>query len=181
MAEARLDPCEARRRLVAILVAAHSGERAAALAYAGHWRAVHDAEERERIRRIEEDEWRHRELVARMLETLGAAPSAIRELRSRLVGRTLGALCRLAGWLLPMYAAARLERSNVCAYDEAACLAEDCGLPELAPELRAMAAVERDHERFFQEKVTSHRFAWLARRGRPLPGPEAFRAGFRCS
>jgi demethoxyubiquinone hydroxylase (CLK1/Coq7/Cat5 family) len=160
-------------------VAAHAGEQAAALAYAGHWRSSR-GEERERIRSIEEDEWRHRAGVARMLASLGAAPSPLRELRSLAVGRALGALCRFAGWLAPMYAAGRLERANVCAYDEAACLAEGCGHRELAPELREMAAVERDHEVYFRAKVLAHPLSRLLRPWRPLPSPEAFRAGVRC-
>lgn len=49
-----------------------------------------------------------------------------------------------------------LERANVCAYDEAAVLARDGGLPELVGELREMAEVERERERYFREKVASH-------------------------
>jgi demethoxyubiquinone hydroxylase (CLK1/Coq7/Cat5 family) len=175
-----VDPREARRRLVAILVAAYSGEQAAALAYAGHWRACRDPEQRERIRRIEDDEWRHRSVVGRMLRRLGRAPSPLRELRARLVGRALGAACRLAGWLLPMYAARRLERSNVCAYDEAAWLAEGCERTSLVPELLAMAVVERDHERYFASKVMSHRLARVLPSSRPLPDQQALRDGVRC-
>jgi demethoxyubiquinone hydroxylase (CLK1/Coq7/Cat5 family) len=161
---------EARQRLAALLVAAYSGEQAAALAYRGHWRSCAKPEERERIRRIEEDEWRHRRIVAGMLVRLRASPSRLRELRSRVVGRLFGALCHLAGRLLPMYAAGRLERSNVCSYDEAATLAEHGGLPELVAELRGMAEVEREHERYFRERVVTHptlralRTAWLGQR-----------------
>jgi rubrerythrin len=164
-----------------MLVAAYSGERAAALAYHGHWRASRAPEERARIRRIEDDEWRHREILAGMLAALGAVPDPRRERRARRVGGTLGALCRAAGWLLPMYAAGWLERSNVCSYDEAACLAEACGRPQLAPALREMAGVERDHERFFRERVISHPLARLLRPWRPIPSVDAFRAGVRCS
>lgn len=165
----------ARQQLVAILVAAHSGEQAAALAYRGHWRSSRAPQERERIRRIEDDEWRHRCSVAQMLARLGAAPDRLRELRSRAVGRALGALCRVAGWLLPMYAAGWLEHANVCAYDEAAGFAEQGGFPELAPALREMAAVEREHERYFRERVVSHRLSRLLRpwwRGRTCAGLE---------
>ena len=152
--------------LVAILRAAHSGERAAALAYRGHWRASRDPEERARIRAIEEDEWRHRRLVCDMLTALGARPSLPRELRSLLVGRVLQALCPLAGWVLPMYAAGRLEVSNVCAYDEAAALAANCGRGDLVPGLLEMAEVERDHERYFRDKVSRHA---VGRALRPWP------------
>ena len=47
-----------------------------------------------------------------MLARLGAAPSRARELRALVIGRTLGLLCHVAGWLLPMYGAGRLERQE---------------------------------------------------------------------
>jgi len=154
---------DARGELAAILVAAYSGEQAAALAYRGHWRSCVEPDEREAIQRIEDDEWRHRRIVGQMLERLGADPSPRREVRSRIVGRVLGLLCGLAGRRLPMLAAGRLERGNVCAYDEAASLAEAGNLPEMVGELREMAEVEREHERYFRAKVAG-RPASLARK-----------------
>ena len=59
-------------------------------------------EDRARIRQIEGEEWHHRELVGAMLTRLGTEPSRDRERRARVVGRTLGLLCHLAGWLAPM-------------------------------------------------------------------------------
>ena len=49
-----------RARLVAILQLAYSGELAAGYAYRGHARAVSDSDQRERIRKIEDEEWHHR-------------------------------------------------------------------------------------------------------------------------
>jgi hypothetical protein len=77
-----------------------------------------------------------------------------------------------------MVAAGRLERSNVCNYDEAASLAREGGLPELVEELREMAEVEREHERYFRERTRGHavvrllsaRRGALTGRGRPAPG-----------
>jgi len=151
---------DSRRRLASLLVAAYSGEQAAALVYGGHWRSCVAPDERDRIRRIEEDEWRHRQIVAGMLARLATAPSRGRELQSRVVGRVLGALCHVAGGLLPMYGAGLLERINVCRYDEAAAFALDGGLPELVGALREMAEVEREHERYFQSRVAC-RSRWL--------------------
>lgn len=144
---------DAREALTAILVAAYSGEQAAALAYRGHWRSCGEPDERVAIHRIEDDEWLHRRMVGEMLERLGRGPSALRELRSLVVGRVLGLLCGFAGRRLPMLAAGRLERGNVCAYDEAASLAEAVDLEEMVGELRRMAEVEREHERYFSAKV----------------------------
>src|SRR2546421_336068 len=60
-------PDDSRDKLIALLQLAYSGERAAAYAYRGHWHSVNDQDERDSIRGVEEDEWRHRQLVGRML------------------------------------------------------------------------------------------------------------------
>jgi rubrerythrin len=65
---------DSRRKLIALLQLAYSGELAAAYAYRGHWNSVTDANQRASIRSIEEDEWRHRKLVGEMLYGLAAAP-----------------------------------------------------------------------------------------------------------
>jgi hypothetical protein len=103
-------------KLVDQLALAYSGELAAAYAYRGHWRAVRDPEERASIRKIEEEEWHHRLRVGALLRGLGGRPRFIREVRAWLVGRTLGLLCHVSGWFLPMYFAGRLESRNVVAY-----------------------------------------------------------------
>ncbi len=146
----------ARRDLIRLLQLAHSGEMAAAFAYRGHWRSVSDPQERERIRKIEEDEWHHRRLVAGMLAELGAAPSRLRELRARLVGRTLGALCHVSGWFLPMYGAGAIELRNIVEYEDAYALAQACGRSDFLECLETMAGVEREHERFFRERLSGH-------------------------
>jgi rubrerythrin len=159
-------------RLVALLQLAHSGELAAALAYGGHRRSVRDAAERDRIREIEEEELHHRAQVAGMLRELGVRPSRLREARAAAIGHVLAALCRVAGWLAPMYGAGRLESRNVREYEVAARLAWACGRHEWLDCLLTMAEVEWDHERYFRERVRSHR---LGRRLRlwPKPAPRA--------
>ena len=91
-----------------------------------------------------------------MLAQIGADPSPAGERRARAVGRTLGLLCHLAGWLAPMYGAGRLERRNIVEYETAARLAVGAGRPELADCLLTMAEVEWDHEQFFRSKVENH-------------------------
>ena len=149
----------ARAHLIGVLQAAHSGELAAGLAYAGHWRSVASAEERERIRSIEAEEWRHRQLVGELLRRLGARPSARREVVFRLLGRVLGPLCSWAGWLLPMYGAGLLESRNIVEYEVAAELARLSGHEEFVECLLEMAEVEWQHERYFRERVMSHPLA----------------------
>ena len=147
---------ESFQNLIALLQLAYSAERAAAYAYRGHWHSVVDMDERARIRQIENEEWHHRELVGGMLESLGARPSRQREIRSLLVGRVLGFLCHLMGWLAPMYGAGRLESRNIREYETAARYARDCGHEELTECLLTMAEVEWEHEYYFRSRVLLH-------------------------
>lgn len=154
---------ESRQKLIALLQLAYSGELAAAYAYRGHWHSVSRFDERESILAIEEDEWRHRKLVGEMLEGLGAKPSRARELRAAIIGRALGLLCHVTGWLLPMYGAGRLESRNIVEYETAARYARECGHAELIDCLLEMAEVEWEHEQYFRCRVLGHAL------GRRLP------------
>jgi rubrerythrin len=170
---------DARARLVRQLQLAYSGELAAAHAYNGHWRSLSDPDERERIRRIEDEEWHHRRLVGEMLQALGAAPDARRERRLGLVGRTLRLLCHVSGWFLPMYAAGRLESRNVKEYEDAADHAAACGRAELVDCLLTMAEVEWEHERYFRAKTLGHWLARIVPVWAPIPPKETIRAARR--
>jgi rubrerythrin len=143
--------------LIKILRLAYSGELAAAYAYRGHWRSVKDEATRARIRTIEEEEWHHRRLVGRMLEQIGAKPDRARELRAVVIGRTLGALCHVSGWLLPMYGAGKLESRNVNEYETAARHASLSGHTDFVGCLLAMAEVEWEHEKYFRALVAEHK------------------------
>jgi len=162
----------AERALGELLQLAYSGELAAAYAYRGHWKSSRRSEEREQIRVIEEEEWHHRRQVGEMLTQLGLAPDPKRELRARIIGRTLGALCWVSGWLAPMLGAGALERRNVFEYTSAAGFARDCKRTEWIDCLLVMAEVEWEHEAYFRSRVLDH---WLGRRLPlwPQPGPKA--------
>jgi hypothetical protein len=148
-------------QLVHILQLAYSGELAAAYAYRGHWRSVSNAAEKERIHRIEDEEWHHRRLVGEMLSAMGSSPDRRRERRALRIGRTLQALCHVCGWLLPMYGAGKLERRNIVEYENAARYAAGCGRFEFVDCLLMMAEVEWEHEHYFRAKVLSHRLGRL--------------------
>jgi len=152
-----------RQKLIALLQLAYSGELAAAYAYRGHWHSVSDQDQAQAIRAIEDDEWRHRQQVGEMLASLGSGPSKPRELRATIIGRTLGFLCHLMGWLAPMYGAGRLESRNVREYETAARHARDCGRVDFIDCLLEMAEVEWEHEFYFRARVLSHAL------GRRLP------------
>jgi hypothetical protein len=145
-----------REALVALLKLAYSGELAACGAYRGHARSVRDPEERAAIARIEDEEWHHRRLVGDMLRELGEGPDPSRERRARIIGRALGMLCHVSGWLAPMYGAGKLESRNVREYETAARLAVAAGRREWVECLLTMAEVEWDHERYFRLKVLGH-------------------------
>jgi len=165
-------------KLIALLQLAYSGERAAAYAYRGHWQSVSDQNERDSIRSIEEDEWRHRQLVGEMLAGLGARPNNRREVRATIIGRTLGVLCHVTGWLAPMYGAGKLESRNVKEYETAARYARDCGCVDLIDCLLEMAEVEWDHELYFRSRVLSHRLGRRLSLWPPPPPREIIRLSY---
>ena len=122
---------------------------AAAYAYRGHAASVRDPWEKSSIEGIEQDEWRHRDAIGRMLEHLGARPSPARELLFTIVGKSLGRLCPWSGWTLPMLCAGLIETANVGQYVRMSGYASILRLTEMVAELDAMADVERQHEAFF--------------------------------
>lgn len=148
-----------REQLIHVLHMAYSGELAAGLAYAAHWRSVRKAEEKAEIQHIEEQEWEHRAIVGSMLKELAATPQKLREVMMWTIGKTVGTACFLIGWFLPMYFAGRLESANIKEYEHAAFHAEQIGLVEFSQELMRLAAVESEHEQFFLNKVHNH--PWL--------------------
>src|SRR5262245_57300727 len=162
---------DSRPKLIAILQLAYSGDLAAAHAYRGHWQSVREEDEKRSIKNIEDDEWRHRQLVGEMLAALGSAPNRTREYRANIIGKTLGFLCHVMGWLAPMYGAGRLESRNIREYETAARYAGDSGGTEFIECLLEMAEVEWDHEHYFRARVLSHA---LGRRLPiwPEPGPK---------
>ncbi len=151
-----MDTAEHRRQLVRLLRLAYSGELAAAYAYAGHWRALRNPEERAQVQKIEREEWEHRATVGEMLAALNEKPQAWREVMMTCVGRTVACACFFIGYFLPMYFAGKLEHANVMEYDGAAVHATHLGLDRFIPELHHMSATEREHEVFFSQAAVKH-------------------------
>ena len=155
---------DAKSNLIRILQNAYSGEVAAAYAYRGHWKSLKESPEKERIKKIEAEEWHHRERVGRWLERLGVKPRAIREKVFWTIGRVLGHSCFISGWFFPMYFAGRLESGNVIEYEDAAAFARELDMRDCARDLLDMARVELEHEIFFRETVTGHRLLPMMKR-----------------
>lgn len=158
----------AKAKLVDVLRHAYSGELGAARAYDGHARSVRDPNEARELFNIRDEEIDHRARVGAMLTELGAEPSIWRERLLSLVGLTIGLLCRVGGWFIPMYGAGRLERTNIGEYELAARLAYLEGREEWVDDILDMAEVEWDHESYFRKKVESH---WLGRVIATWPAP----------
>ena len=151
---------DAATRLGHLLVLAYSGELGAIYAYLGHRAALRNYGERLELRRVLEDEIRHRRVLLVMLEKLGLAPDPYRERKLTLIGRTIGFFCQIGGWFVPMYGAGRLEAQNVVEYERAARLALIAGREEWVDDLLHLAEIEWDHEQYFRAKVQGH---WLRR------------------
>jgi rubrerythrin len=149
---------DARKNLIHILQNAYSGELAAGFAYRGHWKSLKkSASERAQIKKIENEEWVHRENVRKWLERLDVKPKKLREIIFWTIGRTLGLTCFISGWFFPMYFAGRLESGNVKEYEDAAKFAKELQMSECFDELMEMARVEQEHEDFFRSVVAKHR------------------------
>ncbi len=148
---------EAKPRLIDILQNAYSGEIAAAYSYRGHWKSLRDSAVKARIKEIEADEWDHRRRVGEWLKKLGAEPRKTREKLFWTIGRTLGVLCFVSGWFMPMYFAGRLESQNSAEYEDAAAFAKELGMDDCVEDLLHMARVELEHEEFFRSVVAGHR------------------------
>jgi demethoxyubiquinone hydroxylase (CLK1/Coq7/Cat5 family) len=170
---------QAERELIWGLQNAYSGELAAFYAYEGHWRSCNDPDERREIQKIGEEEIVHRKCVGELLAKLGAGPRPTRELLMKCIGLTIGLLCRIGGWLIPMYGAGKLESGNIVEYEIIARLAIQAGHPEFIEPLLHMAEVEWDHELYFRKKVLSHRMHKLLPVWKVPPPRESIRANYR--
>jgi len=145
-----------KEKLIALLKMAYSGELGAIFAYQGHQKSVSDPMEKQEILKIELEELEHRNRVGEMLAILGSAPDPKLELQNHCIGKTIGLLCRIGGWFIPMYGAGKLESQNTGEYEEAAQYAVQSGNLELLDDLLTMAEVEWDHEKYFRDKCRSH-------------------------
>lgn len=137
-----------------------------------------EGDARSRIKSIEDEEWHHRQLVGDMLAKLGGRPEPWREMRALLIGKTLGFLCHVSGWLAPMYGAGQLESRNVREYEAAARYARDCDHLEFIDSLLAMAEVEWEHEMYFRTQVSNHSLGRYLPVWQAPPPKETIRVSF---
>ena len=150
-------------RFIRMLQDAHAGELAAAYAYRGHARSLRHGPIRTEITRIEGAEWHHRALVGAMMTEHGARPRRRREFLMAAIGRFFGALCFIPPRVGPMYAAGRLEASNVRQYVQARDWALELGYGDYEVGFDEMIAEEARHETFFAEQSAPSRLVPIAR------------------
>lgn len=148
----------AKEKLIELLQKAYSGERAAALAYNGHWKSLKDATEIRIVQKIENDEWVHRNRIGEMLFDLNAEPLFLREKVFWLIGRSIGIICHFCGRFCAAFFAGILERKNVDEYARALEYAEEIGLKEYFADFTEMRNAEAEHEFVLRELIKDHWF-----------------------
>ena len=149
---------DTKAKLVALLQKAFSGELAAALAYNGHWKSLNDENEIRIVKKIEHEEWLHREQIRRMLSELDAEPHFFREKVFFLIGRSIGIICHFCGRFCAAFFAGILESKNVDQYAQASEYAKELGLKEYFVEFNEMQKTEAEHEFVLRELIKEHWF-----------------------
>ncbi|MEK7723170.1 MAG: ferritin-like domain-containing protein [Acidobacteriota bacterium] len=149
---------ETKKELIYLLQKAHAGERAAALAYNGHWKSLKDPKEIAQIQIIENDEWVHRARISEMLTEFGAKPLILRETLFFVIGWSVAIICHFCGRFCSTYFAGILENSNVCEYKTAFEYAETLGLKDYAKDFLEMEKTEMEHEIVLQKMIYQHPF-----------------------
>ena len=94
-------------KLVKLLQLAYSAEKAAAFAYIGHAGSVKNPDEKVAIKKIEMDEWEHRETVLSIMRQYAIPPSRYNEIKYHIIGRIISASCYVIVWFMPYYITGR--------------------------------------------------------------------------
>ncbi len=149
---------DAKTKLIELLQKAFSGEQAAALAYNGHWKSLKDETEIRIVKKIEADEWRHREQIRVMLVELNAEPLFRRDKVFYLIGRSIGIICHFCGRFCAAFFAGILENKNVEEYKEALELAKEIGLEKYFDVFLEMRETEAEHEIILREMIKENWF-----------------------
>lgn len=129
---------------------AHSGEIGAYFAYGGHWKSVKDPSKKLWIQWIQKEELEHIHSLELMLYLLRSRPDRFRDKIFAKIGKTLGFLCFLTGYRLPMWGAAVIEKVGAVNYEEMSKMASQMQMHEFAQTLGEMHLVEKEHEEWFR-------------------------------
>ena len=143
-------------KIQALLRLAYSAERAAAYAYCGHAASVNELIEKEELKKIEDEEWEHREFILNLMNEYDISVSRWLEIKYFLIGKTISLSCHVIGWFMPMYFAGRLESGNVNEYIYLKNWFNEIGVYKHDECLLHMAEVEKEHEIYFLNKISNH-------------------------
>ena len=150
--------------LIELLQRAYSAERAAAFAYIGHAGSLKNAEAKAAVKRIEDDEWEHRENVLHLMKQYDVPVRRSYEIRFYLIGRIISASCYVIGRFMPFFFAGKLESGNVCEYFRMMQYFHSVGIREHDEMLYAMGMKEKEHEVYFLEQIKTSRLLPLFER-----------------
>lgn len=150
--------------LIELMQRAYSAERAAAFAYIGHAGSLRDADAKAAVKRIEDDEWEHRENILRLMERYEVPILRSYEVRFYIIGRIISASCYVIGRFMPFFFAGKLESGNVCEYFRMMQFFHSLGIREHDEMLYAMGMKEKEHEVYFLEQIKTSRLMPLFER-----------------
>ena len=150
--------------LVELLQKAYSAERAAAFAYIGHAGSLKAADAKMAVKKIEDDEWEHRENILRLMEQYEVPISRAYEVRFYVIGKIISASCYVIGRFMPFFFAGKLESGNVCEYFRMMQHFHSLGIREHDEMLYAMGMKEKEHEVYFLEQIKTDRLLPLFER-----------------
>jgi hypothetical protein len=150
--------------LVRLIQRAYSAEKAAAFAYIGHAASLRDPAAKTAVKRIENDEWRHRENLHDLMQRYDVPPSRWYEIKFHIIGRVIAGSCHVIGRFMPFYFAGRLESGNVCEYFVMMQQFHSLGIRQHDEMLYEMGIKEKEHEVYFFEQVRASRLLPLFQR-----------------
>lgn len=142
-----------------LLRMAYSAEKAAAFAYQGHAKSLKTEKEKNEVKQIELDEWKHREEVLAIMQTYEVPVSIWYEIRFHVIGKLISWSCFFIGRFMPFYFAGRLESGNVCEYFRMIHFFHSLGINKHDQALYDMGVKEKEHEIYFLEKIKTD--SWL--------------------
>lgn len=145
-----------------MLKLSHGIEVGAWNAYQGHWQSLTDQEEINAIKYIQEEELGHQIILEDFLEDLGSGRSAIIDFIFKYIGKTMGFLCKVLGYRLPMFGAGMIETLGVINYELVAKWASLNREYTMTEVLMEMAEVEALHKQYFKDKLTPIRCLFCA-------------------
>ena len=145
--------------LVDSLRKAYSAEKAASFAYIGHAGSLRSLEEKEAVKKIEQDEWDHRKNVLKIMRQYDIPVSKFYEVKYHIIGKLISASCYVIGRFMPYFFAGKLESGNVCEYFVMMQRMHSLGIREHDEVLYEMGIKEKEHEVYFLEKIRGAR--WL--------------------